>query len=247
MEIQVLSSGSKGNCYKVKTSDTTLLIECGISFKEIQKKLNFKVSEIDACLITHSHKDHSKAVKDIMKYGIYCFMTRGTAQELDLLNHHRVVRLNKKNYLSLEEIKKEEYKTIDIGSNVILPFQSIHDTLEPVNYFMLDCINDETLLFVTDTAYIPHRFERIDYLMIECNYVKETIDENVRLGKLDINLRNRIVNSHMSLETVLGFLKANDLSYLKKIYVMHLSDNNSDAETIKYEIQKLTGKSIYIC
>ena len=51
----------------------------------------------------------------------------------------------------------------------------------------------------------------------------------------------------MSLETVIGFLQDNDLSKLKKIYVMHLSEHNSDEELIKSEIQKITGKSVVIC
>lgn len=247
MDIEILASGSKGNCYKIKTNDTTLLIECGISFKEIQKKLKFKMHEIDACLITHSHRDHAKAVKDMLKTGIDCYMSYGTAEELEVLNHHRVINFKRKNYLSFEPITKQEYRSVQIGSNVILPFESVHDTKESVNYFILDNISDETLLFITDTAYVQYRFDRIDYLMIECNYVKKTLDNNVRKGILDINLRNRIVSNHMGLETVIGFLQANDLSKLKKIYVMHLSEHNSDEELIKTEIQKITGKSVVIC
>ena len=62
MEIEVLGTGSSGNCYKVKIGKATLLLECGLPYKVIQKKLNFKVSEIDACLVTHEHMDHAKAV-----------------------------------------------------------------------------------------------------------------------------------------------------------------------------------------
>nr|DAX28064.1 MAG TPA: YycJ-like MBL-fold protein [Caudoviricetes sp.] len=247
MDIEVLASGSKGNCYKIKTNDTTLLIECGINFKEIQKKLKFKMHEIDACLITHSHRDHAKAVKDMLKSGIDCYMSYGTAEELEVLNHHRVINFKRKNYLSFEPITKQEYRSVQIGSNVILPFESVHDTKESVNYFILDNISDETLLFITDTAYVQYRFDRIDYLMIECNYDKKTLDDNSKQGLLNLDLRNRIVSNHMSLETVIGFLNANDLSKLKKIYVMHLSDNNADEELIKSEIQKITGKSVVIC
>lgn len=62
MDIQVLASSSKGNCYRVSNGSTPLLLECGIRFKEIQQKLNFRLSEIAGCLVSHEHQDHCKAV-----------------------------------------------------------------------------------------------------------------------------------------------------------------------------------------
>ncbi|EHL19447.1 hypothetical protein HMPREF9628_00168 [Peptoanaerobacter stomatis] len=238
MDIEILASGSKGNCYKVKTSDTTLLLECGISFKEIQKKLKFKMHEIDACLITHSHRDHAKAVKDMLKSGIDCYMSYGTAEELEVLNHHRTRIFNhNRNFIYINEM---------IDNLYVKPIMGVHDTKEPINFIIADT-NDNKLLFLTDTAYSPYKVNGITHLMIECNYVKSTLDKNLKDNKINIVLRNRVVNNHMSLETVIGFLKANDLSKLKKIYVMHLSDHNSDEELIKTEIQKITGKSVLIC
>lgn len=56
MRIQVLGTGSSGNCYKVEIGTATLLLECGLPYKVIQRKLNYKLTrEIDACLITHEH------------------------------------------------------------------------------------------------------------------------------------------------------------------------------------------------
>lgn len=56
IDIQVLGTGSNGNCYVVKMGRATLMLECGLSFKTIQKKLNHKLTrEVDACLITHEH------------------------------------------------------------------------------------------------------------------------------------------------------------------------------------------------
>jgi len=52
MEIEVLASSSKGNCYII---DREIMIECGIPLKEIKKKWGFKVHEIQACLISHEH------------------------------------------------------------------------------------------------------------------------------------------------------------------------------------------------
>ena len=238
MDIEILASGSKGNCYKIKTNGTTLLIECGISFKEIQKKLKFKMHEIDACLITHSHRDHAKAVKDMLKSGIDCYMSYGTAEELEVLNHHRTKIFNHNgNHIYVNEMINNVY---------VKAFHTVHDTKEPIGFVIADG-EDNKLVFMTDTAYSPYKICGMTHLMIECNYDKKTLDDNSKQGLLNLDLRNRIVSNHMSLETVIGFLKANDLSRLKKIYVMHLSEHNSDEELIKSEIQKITGKSVVIC
>jgi phosphoribosyl 1,2-cyclic phosphodiesterase len=83
--------------------------------------------------------------------------------------------------------------------------------------------------------------------MIECNYSKDILDSNVASGKVNQDLRNRIVKSHMELQTVKDMLRANDLSKTEAIYLMHLSDTNADEERFKREIQALTGKIVYVC
>ena len=80
--------------------------------------------------------------------------------------------------------------------------------------------------------------------MIEVNYVKENINSN---DNIHPDLRARIKKNHMSLDTAINLLERSDLSRLKKIYVMHLSDANSDAEVIKYRLQELTGVAVEIC
>lgn len=60
------------------------------------------------------------------------------------------------------------------------------------------------------------------------------------------NLANRIIQSHMSIDTVEEFLEANDLSKLQQVYLLHLSDNNSNANKFKDRIQKKTGAEVYV-
>lgn len=55
IDVNVISSGSKGNCYVANINGTQILLECGVPIKVIQKALNFKLSNIDACLVTHEH------------------------------------------------------------------------------------------------------------------------------------------------------------------------------------------------
>ena len=237
MQIEVLGTGSSGNCYKVEIGRATLLLECGLPFKVIQRKLGFRLSDIDACFITHEHMDHAKAVRDLMRAGVDCYMTEGTADALELRGH----RL--KTYRPFE---KARYYSEVIEDVIVLPFEAIHDVKEPVSYFIKTRDDKESLVFVTDTAYLKYKLPKCDVLMIECNYVKSKLDGNVEQGKINTSLRNRIVRNHLSLETLVDALKAADLKRLKKIYLLHLSDSNSDEALIKRTIQEITGVEVVI-
>lgn len=238
MQVEVLGTGSSGNCYKVEIGRATLLLECGLPFKVIQKKLGFKLSDIDACLVTHEHMDHAKAVKDLMRAGVDCYMTKGTAEALGVKGH----RLN----TFRKDNAGEGYCWKFFLDIQILPFELVHDVAEPVGFFIKNKEFDESILFVTDTAYLRYQLPKCDVLMIECNYVKSKLDENVEQGKINTSLRNRIVKNHLSLETVVEALKIADLNKLRKIYLLHLSDSNSDEALIKRTIQETTGVEVVI-
>ena len=233
MKIEVIASGSKGNCYKVNNEDTTLLIECGIPYKKIQQALNFKTTDIDGVLVSHEHIDHAKACKDLLKAGVNLYMTKGTKEALKL-ESHRVKWF--KNF-------GDSYCDVNIGSFIVKPFKTIHDAKEPVGFVIYDSISKEELVFITDTQYSIYNFSP-DYFMLEVNYVTESINKSESINP---DLRARIKKTHMSLDTAINLLERSDLSNLKEVYVIHLSDLNSDAELIKERLQELTGVPIYIC
>lgn len=237
IDIKVIGSGSSGNCYLANINGTQLLLECGLPFKTIQKALNFKLSSIEGCLVTHEHIDHSKAVKDLLKNSVYVYATKGTFDALNVRSHRAILFLKD---------KEDTYCYKFFNRFCVLPFQAIHDAQEPVSFYIQDIHTKESLLFITDTAYIKYKIPSVDVLMVECNYVKSVIDKKVQDGKLHHVLRNRIVKNHLSLETLKEALKQADLSNLKEMYVLHLSDSNSDEKYILEELQKLTGKSIKI-
>lgn len=237
MKIEVIASGSSGNCYKISNEDTTLLIECGIPYKKIQQALNFKTTDIDGVLVSHEHGDHSKACKDLIKAGVNLYMTKGTKEALKLDSHKvKIIDFYSK-YIN------RDMGFFEIGSFKVKAFETIHDAKEPVGFIIYDSISKEELVFITDTQYSIYSFNP-DYFMIEVNYVTETINKN---EKIHPDLRARIKKTHMSLDTAINLLERFDLSNLKKIYVMHLSDANSDAEIIKERLQELTGVTVEIC
>ena len=231
IEITPIASGSLGNCYRITDSRTPLLLECGIPYKEIQKKLNFKMSEIVACLISHEHQDHSKAVQEIMRAGIDCYMSRGTAEALGLSGHR----------LNIIKARKQFH----IGSWVVLPFETQHDAQEPLGFLLASQAGDK-LLYATDTYYIRYRFRDLTHIMIECNYSLDILKAKVKAGLMEPAIKRRILKSHFSLKNVKEFLQANDLSKVREIWLLHMSDENSDAERFKREVQELTGKMVFV-
>jgi len=231
IDIQVLASGSRGNCYWVTDGRTPLLLECGIPYKEIQKALNFRVSEIAGCLVSHEHQDHCKAVKDIMKAGIDCYMSQGTAEALGMSGHRvNIVKA------------KQQFR---LGTWAVLPFDTQHDVAEPLGFLLASQAGDK-MLYATDTYYIRYKFHGLTHIMVECNYSLDILKRNMEAGAVPRGLKNRILKSHFSLENVKKFLLANDLSKVEAIFLLHLSDGNSDAERFKREVMELTGKPTYI-
>lgn len=239
IDVKTIGSGSSGNCYLVNINNTKILLECGLPFKKIQKALNYKVSDIDFCLVTHEHADHAKSVKDLLKTGVDCYMTKGTAEALGASGHRLKV---------FENWAETKYKTTYINNILIQPLRAIHDAKEPVMYYIRDIVTKESLLFVTDTAFMAYKIPSyINILMIECNYVKRLINKRVDENKINVSLRNRIVKNHMSLETVLEALDDVKMTRLKKVYILHLSDGNSDEKLIRDSIEKKLGIPVEVC
>lgn len=95
----------------------------------------------------------------------------------------------------------------------------------------------ERLLYATDTYYIKYKFNKLNYLLIECNYNKELARENATNKVINKTRYIRLLESHFSLENLLKFLNSNDLTYVKNIILCHLSDTNSN--------QKIMQKKVY--
>ncbi|WP_338014642.1 MBL fold metallo-hydrolase [Paenisporosarcina cavernae] len=217
--------------YTVSDGESKIMLEAGISIKRINTALGFQTTNLAGVLLSHSHKDHSVAIKDLVRLGVDCYMSKGTANELQI-NHHRIKCVEAK-------------KTFRIGTFTILPFEVEHDTDTPFGY-LIKSDNGSKLLFATDTYFIRYKFVGLNYLMLECNYCQSVLDANNKSGRLPKGLRQRIMKSHFSLENVLDFLRSNDLSCLQEIWLLHLSDSNSDEQLIRDEVAKVTGKMIHI-
>ncbi len=227
MKIKVLGSSSRGNCYLLQLENETLILECGVSYKEILKGLDFNLESVIGCLVTHEHKDHSKAITGLTNNGIDVYSSKGTLEALGIENHRTKVI--------------ESEKLFKIGNFNIMAFSAKHDAVEPLG-FLINHEDIGNLLFITDSYYCEYNFKNLNHIMIECNYSKDLLDNN----KNKIYLRNRIVKSHFELSNVINFLKANDLSNIKTITLLHLSEDNSDKNLFIKEVEKNVGIPVNI-
>jgi phosphoribosyl 1,2-cyclic phosphodiesterase len=135
------------------------------------------------------------------------------------------------------------------GANIQHQFYAIYAfELEHDVQCMGYCISspESRVVYITDTTYTRFTFPKVTHWMIECNHARDILNDNVAAGKLNESLRNRIVKSHMNIETVKHLLLANDLSQTQEIWLLHLSNDNSDAERFRKEVQEVTGKAVYI-
>lgn len=226
--IRVIASGSTGNCYLLETSKETLILECGINIKKIKEALNYDLSKVKGCLITHEHKDHCKSVKEILKCGIDTYMSEGTLKAigLDFNYSHRIPYL------------LEHNSVFSIGGFTIIPFNTQHDVNEPLGFL----IHHEELgkvLFITDSYYIKNKFQNIDHILIECNYSEDILSQLP-------GWRARTIKSHMSLETLKSTLNSWNLEGAKDITLIHISHDNGEPERFRQEIEELTGIKTYI-
>ena len=231
MKIKAIGSGSSGNCYLIDDGQTQILLECGLPIKKIKAGCDYDFSRVAGCLITHEHQDHCCAVRDLLRLGVPVWMTYGTLQSLGL-NEWLAFRFNG---------NPGDYSSEKIGSYQVLPFKVHHDAAEPVGYLIHSAATGEKLLYVTDTQYIDYRFSGLTHIMVEANFSAETLadpDNDPR--------RRRLRRSHMSLENCIALLKANDLSEVHEIWLIHLSQTNGEPEVFRRRVEEATGVPVHV-
>lgn len=225
MKLKILGSSSKGNCYILENENETLILEAGVPLHEILKYIRFNTGKVAGVLVTHEHGDHAKYIKEFRNRALEVYLSQGTLKALDL------------NYCTYNIIKS--MTKFKVGGFTVIPFKVEHDAAEPLG-FLINHEDMGNLLFVTDTFYISNRFANLNHILIECNYC-ETI-----LNNSGAAYKNRVFSSHMSLENCLEFLKANDLSNVENIVLLHLSDGHSDEKMMVDEVQKVSGVNTFV-
>lgn len=232
MTFTPINSSSLGNAYLVESDGVSpLLLEAGIPLKQLRQKVHFGLSGLAGVLISHSHMDHAKAVKDLLKAGVDIYTSRGTADDLGISDHYRT------NVLRVEE-------QANIAGWTVLPFLLEHDTTEPFGFLVGH--GNERLLFIPDTGYVKNRFKGVNILALECNHLEELLSDNIVYGH-NPALGRRIRRNHLSLERAVTMLKENDLSQCREVWLLHLSSRNSDEAKMLRTVQETLGIPTRVC
>lgn len=227
MDIKIIASGSSGNAYLIGDGKTRLLLDAGIPFKRIQIGCGFRTSSIDGCLVTHRHGDHAAAIPKLIERGITVYGNADVAEFYEGVQELAALR---------------EYT---VGTFRVLPFDAEHD-VPCYGYQVTSTATGEKLVYITDSAYVKYTFSGLTHIMIEANYDEDIMLGNVRDEKIPFSLAERVAGTHMSIDTLIDLLRANDMTKVRQIYLLHLSDNNSDAEVFKRLVQQETGAEVYI-
>lgn len=234
MILKCLASGSSGNCYLLVSpaDNSTLIIEAGIRFSNIKVALGFDLTGVVGCLVSHRHNDHARCVADMLSFGIRTLALKDVFESKDLSGHPFAKSILPGHGYSLGKFR-------------VFCIPVAHDV--PCLAFIIDHPDMGRTLFVTDTMLLEYQIPpNTRHLMLECNYADDILQQNIDSGKVPKSMRDRLMYSHMELETCKGIIRATDMAPVSDIVLLHLSDGNSNADRFASEVEAISGKPVYI-
>ncbi len=230
MRLNVLGSDSNGNCYVLQNDKEALIIEAGVRFSEVKKALKWQLSKVVGAVITHEHNDHAKYVRDFVSNGITVLALPSVfkAKGIDSLSFRKEI---------------EPMHGYIVGGFKVFAMPVCHDV--PCVGFIIEHEDMGRMLFVTDTMMLEYRVPGLNHILLEANYAEDILDAKIEAGSVPLSMKPRLIHSHMEIETTKGILRANDLSGVNEIVLIHLSNGNSDERRFVREVQETSGKPVY--
>ena len=254
MKAYCLASSSEGNCFifdfDIMGQSHKIMVECGLPLKTIYTKLNelkIKLSDIEACLITHYHSDHSRCAKELNRLNIPLFASKDTFEKLSVQGN--VI------------YPKQKFRVLN--GLLALGFPVEHDAEGSMGFVIKTAF--ETIIFINDNKRWTCNLSHIkpDFVFIECNYDHKFVYPQIselekrsqdlayddpEMKEINTKLKQltRNVNAHMSLRGCIKGLHKLDLSRCKCIFLLHLSDRYANEYKFKNEIQQEFGIRTYV-
>ncbi|GAA5316302.1 MAG: MBL fold metallo-hydrolase [Candidatus Pelagadaptatus aseana] len=221
MRYASLGSGSRGNGTLIQAGDQLVLLDCGFTIKEVERRierLGCGVQDITAVLVTHEHADHLKGVAPLArKYKLPVYMTPGTFRSRD---HGKLPKLH----------LIEGFRPFELGDLAVEPVAVPHDAREPAQFIF--SYQQLRLGVLTDlgniSAHVEESYRDCDALVLEANHDPHMLAS----GPYPISLKQRVGGAwgHLSNAQAAGFLERVNLQRLRQLVVAHISQQNNSRE-----------------
>lgn len=240
VKICILASSSAGNSTFVATDRTRVLIDAGLSRREIAKRLSSigeDIQALDAILVTHEHCDHTCGLATMAKTRsgqLPIYLTEGTAPFIDWGESTPVVE------------RFQAGRCFPLGEFDITSFTIPHDAVDPVGYTLT--AQGVKVGIATDLGYITDslrvHLQGIDVLLLESNHDLEML----RVGPYPWSVKQRVMSrkGHLSNEVAADFIE-NDLDVRVSTLVLgHISEHNNHPELVRnMGLKALDGRSLF--
>ncbi|MFL5809063.1 MAG: MBL fold metallo-hydrolase [Flavisolibacter sp.] len=233
--ITSLNSGSNGNCYYLGNETEAVLVDAGISCREIDKRmkrLGLSMQKIKAVFISHEHTDHTRGLYSIVKkYKLPVYITKDTLKYGGLRIDPGFIR------------SFSSYEPVKIGGLSILPFPKNHDAADPYS-FTISC-NEIKVGVFTDIGipceHVTNQFRQCHAAFLEANYDDEMLDT----GNYPYYLKKRIRGGkgHLSNTQALEIFTSYRSSGLSHLLLSHLSKNNNSPQLVSDLFNRYAGET----
>ena len=242
-KFKILGSSSSGNAALLRTGNSNILIDAGLSGKKLKFLLSdegMDIEELDAVFLTHEHNDHSAGIRGLSRYmNLPIFANRDT---IEAIQPKLPRRPNWKRFETGEPFQFQEFK--------VHPFSVPHDAYDPVGFYFEWGKGDlfdppSSLAWVTDLGFVPtlvkERIRQASILVIEANHCTEMLErDEKRPWSLKQRIRGR--HGHLSNQTTFDLLESMDNACWREIFLMHLSQDCNDVNLVRECFSKLTGQ-----
>lgn len=223
--ISSLNSGSNGNCYYIGNEKEAVLVDAGISCREIEKRmkrLNLSMQKVKAVFISHEHTDHIRGLHSLVKrHKLPVYITTPTLQFGRLYLDYDVTR----NFCA--------HETIPVGDLRVTAFPKLHDASDPYSFTI--SYNNINVGVFTDIGLpcenVINHFKQCHAAFLESNYDDELLDK----GNYPYHLKKRIrgERGHLSNKQALELFKRHRPSFMTHLLLSHLSQNNNSPELVE--------------